>query len=327
MSGAVIGVGSPIVDLLARVPDAFIEAAGGGKGGMALVDDAAMRELCRRLPEAPEKAPGGSAANTIRAMAALGREAWFLGAVGDDAEGAFYRERFEADGGRAGRIRVVPGRSTGQCLSLITPDSQRTMRTCLGAAQSLNAGMITPADFEGCALAHFEGYLLYDRETALKAIETARDAGCAISLDLGSFEVIEAARDILADLLRDFVDIVFANEDEAAAIIGRNAPEEALNTLLSLCPTAAVKLGARGALLGRGEERARVPAETVQTVDTTGAGDCWAAGFLHGWLDGRPLEWCGRAGAVLGAEAVSRLGAVPPAEAWPNIRARLDALQ
>lgn len=327
MEGAVIGIGSPIVDLLARVDDAFVVAAGGGKGGMMLVDEQTMADLRAHLPEPPECAPGGSAANTVRAMAGLDWPAWFLGAVGDDEPGAFYRNRFEADGGSAGRIRVVPHRATGQCLSLVTPDSQRTMRTFLGAAQALSAEMITPADFSGCTLAHIEGYLLYDRSTALRAIETAREAGCAVSLDLGSFEVVETARDILPDLLRDWVDIVFANEDEAAAFIGRDDPDAALDALLALTPTAAVKLGVRGALLGRQRERVHVPAEPARAVDTTGAGDCWAAGFLHGWLTGRPLAWCGRAGAVLGAEAVSRVGAVPEADAWPWIRARLDGMQ
>ncbi|MBP9002602.1 MAG: adenosine kinase [Candidatus Hydrogenedentes bacterium] len=327
MDGAVMGIGSPIVDLLARVDDSFVEAAGGGKGGMMLVDEQTMASLCSRLPESPERAPGGSAANTVRAMAGLGREAWFLGTVGDDEAGAFYRNRFEADGGQSGRIRVVPGRATGQCLSLITPDSQRTMRTCLGAAQALRPEMITPEDFEHCALVHVEGYLLYDRATAFKAMETAREAGCAVSLDLGSFEVVETSKDILPDLLRDWVDIVFANEDEAAALIGKSDPEAALEALLSLTPTAAVKLGARGALLGRGDERERVPAVPARAVDTTGAGDCWAAGFLHGWLAGCSLWWCGMAGAVLGAEAVSRVGAVPEGDAWPRIRTRLDNLQ
>ena len=327
MEGAVIGIGSPIVDLLARVDDAFVEAAGGGKGGMMLVDEQTMAGLRARLPEPPECAPGGSAANTLRAMAGLGWPAWFLGTVGEDEAGTFYRNRFESDGGHAGRIRVVPNRPTGQCLSLITPDSQRTMRTCLGAAQILSAEMITPSDFTGCVLAHIEGYLLYDRATALKAIETAREAGCAVSLDLGSFEVVETARDILPDLLRDWVDIVFANEDEATAFIGRRDPEAALEALLALTPTAAVKLGVRGALLGREHERVHVPAEPVQAVDTTGAGDCWAAGFLHGWLTGRSLTWCGKAGAILGAEAVSRVGAVPETDAWPRIRAKLDSLQ
>ncbi|HOQ89060.1 MAG TPA: adenosine kinase [Candidatus Hydrogenedentes bacterium] len=326
MNSAVIGIGSPIVDLLARVDDKFIEAAGGGKGGMMLVEASAMADLCNRLPEEPERAPGGSAANTIRAMAGLGRDTWFLGTVGDDETGRFYRDRLEYEGVHADRIRVISARPTGRCLSLITPDSQRTMRTCLGAAQALCPEMITADDFTGCALAHIEGYLLYDRQTAVKAIESAREAGCAVSLDLGSFEVVEAAGDILPDLLRDDIDIVFANEDEAKAFIGRDDPEAALEALLKLTPTAAVKLGPRGALMGRGDERVFVPAESVDAVDTTGAGDCWAAGFLHGWLDGRSLRWCGQAGALLGAETVTRIGAVPPMDALADIRRRLEKL-
>jgi sugar/nucleoside kinase (ribokinase family) len=157
-------------------------------------------------------------------------------------------------------------------------------------------------------------------------LEAACQAGCTVSLDLGSFEVVRAAGDVLPALLGEYVDAVFANEDEAQAFTGSDDPAVALDELAELCGTVAVKLGAKGALLRRGHETVRARVVPVdQLIDTTGAGDCWAAGFLHGWLRGLPLEECGRLGAVLGAETVQHLGALPPEESWPRIRAEFGA--
>ena len=320
----VIGVGSPIVDRLAQVSEAFVAAIDGAKGGMELVDHDTLAGLIGRVDTEVLRAPGGSAANTTYALAKLGLPAAFLGKIGDDEDGRYYLEAFGAAGGDCARFRRTVDRNTACCLSLVTPDSERTMRTDLGAALLLDPAEIGPDDFAGCAHAHVEGYLLFNRPLTEAVLEAARRAGCTISLDLGSFEVVRAAADVLPALLDEYVDAVFANEDEARAYLGGDDPAQAVDALGERCGTVAVKLGARGALLLRAGETARVdavPADPV--VDTTGAGDCWAAGFLYGWLHGWPLAACGRLGAVLGAETVRHLGALPPEPSWDRIRAEL----
>ena len=320
----VIGVGSPIVDRLAQVSEAFVASIDGAKGGMELVDHDTLAGLIGRVDAEVLRAPGGSAANTTYALAKLGLPAAFLGKIGDDEDGRYYLEAFGAAGGDCARFRRTVDRNTACCLSLVTPDSERTMRTDLGAALLLDPAEIGPDDFAGCAHAHVEGYLLFNRPLTEAVLEAARRAGCTISLDLGSFEVVRAAADVLPALLDEYVDAVFANEDEARAYLGGDDPAQALDALGERCGTVAVKLGARGALLLRAGETARVdavPADPV--VDTTGAGDCWAAGFLYGWLHGWPLDACGRLGSVLGAETVCHLGALPPEPSWDRIRAEL----
>ena len=318
----VLGIGSPIVDCLAQVPESHLESVGGEKGGMELVGAAEMAALLEGLAAPPAIAAGGSAGNTTFALARLGMPCAFLGKLGDDGAGQSYRDAFVADGGDAGRFKWSAEAPTAQCLSLITPDSERTLRTHLGAAMSLSAEEVTQEDFAGIAHAHIEGYLLFNRDLALKVLSTAKEAGCTVSLDLGSFEVVGAARDILDDLLTKYVDAVFANEDEAEAFCGSKEPGTGLDALSAFCDTAVVKVGPAGAYLKRGGEQVYVPACTLakeRVLDTTGAGDLWAAGFLYGHLNGRPLEVCGKMGAILGAEIVQVIGASLDDAAWARV--------
>ena len=320
-----VGVGSPIIDVLARVPDSFIDQIEGEKGGMVLTDAETIGKWMAQLPEPFTEAPGGSAGNAIFAAARLGVRSTFIGKIGNDAGGTFYRERFAELGGDPSRFKVgeIPN---GRCLSLITPDSERTLRTDLGAAATLRPEEITPADFVGCTHAHVEGYLLFNPELMMAVLKSAREANCSISLDLASFEVVEAAREILPGLLRDYILMVFANEEEAAAFHGEEAPEGDLAVDLSrYCDLAVVKAGSKGAWLARGTEALHCPAvPDVKAIDTTGAGDYWAAGFLAGWLKGKPLEQCARWGALLGAEVVQVIGAALPEERWKKILGELS---
>ena len=323
----ILGVGSPIVDLLVRVPETFLASAGGEKGGMELVDGDTLDSLLTSSRVQPEQAPGGSAANTTFALARMGMPTAFLGKLGMDADGDYYQEAYLAVNGDTSRFKFSADVATARCLSLITPDSERTMRTDLGAAVLLAPNEISPADFEDFQHAHVEGYLLFNQDLARKVLVSAKEAGCSVSLDLGAFEVVRAAQDVLPALLENYVDAVFANEDEGRAYCGHEDAEKALEELGNLCNTAAVKLGPDGAWLKRGSEvvRARaIPAKTV--VDTTGAGDCWAAGFLYGHLNGLPLEVCGELGALLGAAAVQEIGASPSPASWEGILARIAEL-
>jgi sugar/nucleoside kinase (ribokinase family) len=310
-----IGVGSPLMDMLAHVEEAFLHAVDGAKGGMELVDHGGMQTLVEQLSD-HQHAPGGSAANTIFGMSRLGSRCTFLGKVGSGETGELYKSQASAHGVDTSRFKHCAESATGRCLSLITPDSQRTCRTFLGAAMNLAAEEISVADFANCRHAHIEGYVLFNRELTRRVLECAKEAGCAISLDLASFEVVAANRDILDDILADFVDIVFANEDEAEAYAGSKDPIVGLEALAKLCELAAVKVGPEGAYLRHAGQTVRVHATPVKAVDTTGAGDLWAAGFLHGHLQGWGLANSGALGARLGASVVQQTGAVIPDEEW-----------
>lgn len=323
----VVGVGSPIVDLLAHVDEAFLNTCAGTKGGMELVDDSFLCGLLEKLVERPALAAGGSAANTVFALARLGLPAAFIGKLGRDAMGRHYLDEFERLRGDRSRFKYCDGSATARCLSLITPDGERTMRTCLGAAAHMAAADIAAADFEGFDHAHIEGFLLFNPDLTRAALQAARAAGCTVSLDLGSFEVVRAAGPALRDLLKESVDMVFANEEEAEAFCGTSDPEHALDELAALCSTAVVKLGAAGSLIQDASGRIAVEALRVSpVVDTTGAGDFWAAGFLYGKLNGLPSAECGRLGSLLGAAVVQHLGADLPPECWRAVHEQFIAV-
>jgi sugar/nucleoside kinase (ribokinase family) len=321
----IVGVGSPIVDIIAHIDAAFLAGVAGAKGGMELMSAADLAALLKSVPGKLGQSPGGSAGNTCFALARLGNPTTFVGKIGNDTVGDFYMETFAAYGGETRRFKTgeVP---TGRCLSLVTPDGQRTMRTDLGAAMTLAPDEISPQDFAGCAHAHIEGYLLFNERLLFRVLDAAKTAGCTVSLDLASFEVVNAARHFLPSLLKDFVDVVFANEEEAAAFVGDPAakPQEVVKILAQLCKTAAVKVGAQGAWMAAGVECVHVPAQSVKRlVDTTGAGDFWAAGFLYGWMRHCRLEECGFFGSLLGAAVVQVDGTTLEEVTWETLQQRI----
>ncbi|MGD9366827.1 MAG: adenosine kinase [Desulfobacteraceae bacterium] len=322
----IAGVGSPVVDQVAHVSDDFLDTVAGEKGGMVLVDAQTLDDILATLPHPPVRAPGGSAGNTTFALAQLGVSTRFFGIVGNDAAGSYYRDTFARLGGDASRIYRRDAMFTAQCLSLVTPDGERTMRTHLGAAASMELADITPDAFTGCRHVHIEGYLLFNRDLLVHVLQTAKSAGCSISLDLASFEVVNNSKERLPDLLKKYVNIVFANEEEAEAYAGSNNADDCLKKLAEGCETVAIKFGTAGALLHNAQETCRVSAIPVEdVVDTTGAGDLWAAGFLFGHINGHSLEQCGEFGSVLGAAVVQQEGGSIPEDQWDLIAHRLAA--
>ncbi len=319
-----VGVGSPIIDTLTRVPDAFLQEVGGEKGGMVLTDAETLHHWIAKVPNALTESPGGSAGNTTFAAAHLGLATTFVGKIGNDDGGHFYKGQLAALGGDTSRFKtgLVPN---GRCLSLITPDSQRTLRTNLGAAATLSPSEICSADFIGCRHAHIEGYLLFNPDLMMAVLTAAKDAGCTISLDLASFEVVHAARDQIGDILDRYVDMVFANEDESAAWCGKEPSlEERARILAGQNRIGVVKAGADGAWLAHQDtvfHRNAIPG--IQAIDTTGAGDFWAAGFLAAWLKGKSLPTCVDWGARLGAEIVQVIGTQLPAQTWTLLKSEL----
>lgn len=323
----IMGVGSPIVDSLAHVEEAFIQGIEGAKGGMELVNSEQMQALVAQVPIELVEAPGGSAGNTIFALARLGVHTSLLGKLGNDASAAFYRNAFEAMGGDTSHFKVGDA-ANGRCLSLITPDGERTMRTDLGAAMTLGADEISKQDFANCKHVHIEGYLLFNPDLMNRVVASAQAAGCTLSLDLASFEVVGAAKDRLPSILKNSIDIVFANEEEATAYCGKDKSYEAMaQELGKLCSIAVVKLGKDGSLICKDGAITRVePIVVNQVVDTTAAGDFWAAGFLYGWLKGKNLAASGKCGSILGAEVVQVIGSILPNERWDQLKQSLGAL-
>ena len=248
----------------------------------------------------------------------------FLGKLGRDDHGKHYHGEFEKRGGDTSRFKHAEDHPTALCLSLVTPDSQRTMRTFLGAAAMLQPHEVTPEDFHGHAHAHLEGYMLFNPALMMATLDAAKAAGCTISLSLGSFEVVRAAKGILPRILDNYVDMVFANEDEARMFADDHDIEKALEALAKYVPTTAITLGPDGALLRHLGETHRAAAHPVENVvDSTGAGDLWTAGFLFGLLNDYPLPIAAEFGAIMGAAGVQRMGASLDAETIESVLAKM----
>lgn len=324
-----IGVGSPIMDLLAAVPDEFLaQHVAGEKGGMVLVDGPEMERIVGLLPGEPAYATGGSAANATFNACRLGLRSTFLGKLGNDRLAQVYRQRFESAGVDGSRFKAG-GEPNARCLALVTPDAQRTLRTHLGAAMTLSPAEISVDDFRGCRHAHIEGYLVFNQALADAVLHAARAAGCTTSIDLSSFEVVRASRDWLRRQLRKGIDIVFANEDEIRAWFEDDQAEyaELARRLAGEGVIAAVKVGKDGAWIAQGRELHRIaPVSVAAVVDTNGAGDAWAAGFLYGHLRGWSLPDAGALASLLGAETVMHLGPIIPQTHWEILQPRALAL-
>ena len=321
---AVLGVGSPLLDVLAKVDDNFLaKHVSGAKGGMEMIGSEERAALMQLLGENVEWVPGGSAGNTVFALARMGIDVAMLGKTGKDSEGEYYRSKLVSFGGSDREFFLSETAPTGICLSLITPDAERTMRSDLAAASLMTAEDVQQVDFSRYDIVLIEGYMLFS--AAFDAVfESAKKAGCKIAFDLASFEVVNIFRDKINALLDD-VDILFANADEAAALVGNIPEDEQLEELAKHCSTAVLKLGKRGAMVKRNGEKVKVSAELVEIpVDTTAAGDLWAAGFLYGIVKNHALENCARYGSILSGEVVKVIGSQLPDESWKKIEKALS---
>ena len=324
-----IGVGSPIMDLIATVPFEFLrDHVAGDQGGMVLVDDAEMSAILTALADQTITSTGGSAANATLNATRLGLRTTYLGKLGNCDVAATYRNRFEALGIDSSRFKTgeVPN---ARSLILTTPDADRTMRTDLGAAMTLSPDEISSADFEGCRHTHMEGYLVFNEALADAVLAAARAAGCTVSIDLASFEVINATRPWIFKQLASGIDIVFANEDEIRALFeDETSPyDELAKRLASHGVIAAVKVGKDGAWIAQGDELHRIePVVVDNVVDTNGAGDSWAAGFLSAQLRGKSLAESGKIASHVGAETVKHLGPIIPDDIFADLKSRLENL-
>ena len=310
----VIGIGNALVDVLSHESDGFLERQGLAKGTMHLIDEPRARELYGAMGPGVEIS-GGSAANTIVGVASFGGRAHYVGKVRDDQLGEVFAHDLRATGVAFTTPPAKDGPPTGRCLILITPDAQRTMSTFLGASVRLG-----PADIDAGLIArgrvlYLEGYL-FDPPEAQEAFRVAAGlahaAGRKVSLTLSDPFCVERHRAAFLDLLEHHVDILFANEAEIRALYQVDDFDQALQRVRGHCEVAALTRGARGSVVVAGDAVHVIDSHPVSAlVDTTGAGDLYAAGFLHGWSRGRDAATCGRLGSLAAAEVISHVGARP----------------
>jgi sugar/nucleoside kinase (ribokinase family) len=315
---AVLGIGNALVDvMIALEDDTLIYNFRLPKGSMTLVDEQLSEKIYRSVSSFIKNiTTGGSAANTIYTLARLGGRAGYLGKTGADALGQSFKQELEE---RNVRTHLFTSeKSTGRVMALVSPDSERTMATCLGAAADLKPEEINPEEFRGYAVLYIEGYLVQDHRLIEKALKTARQEGLKIAIDLSSYTVVEQNLDFLKGILSAYVDMVFANEEEALVFTGK-MPEQAVEELAGLCETAIVKIGKTGSLIRQGDDLVQVKSFPARAIDTTGAGDSYAAGFLYGYTKGCSLETCGKMASFVSARMVEVMGAKLPEHVWPEI--------
>lgn len=309
----VVGIGNAIVDVLAKCEDAFLERHNLVKGGMALIDAETAAALYGEMGPAIEVS-GGSAANTIAGLAALGGKAAFIGKVGDDALGEIFAHDIRSLGVK---FDTLPGKGIGQTARsfvLVTPDAQRTMNTFLGASQELGPDDVDEITIKSAIITYLEGYL-WDppraKEAFIKAMDIAKDAGRFVALTLSDSFCVDRYRDEFLDLVEHRINILFANEQEIKSLYQTYDFEEAKKHVSGHVDIAVLTRSEKGSVILSAEHEIDIPARPVEVVDTTGAGDLYSAGFLFGLTHGYSLENSGKIGAMAASEAISHLGARP----------------
>lgn len=325
MSGSgIIGIGSPLVDYTAEIDDAFLaKHITGKKGGTVHISDTERDAILAALDGNLLKTPGGAAANTIAALGKMGIRSAFSGKLGSDADGIFFRQEMIASGVDVSYL-FTGNDSTGYCISLVTPDAERTMRSNLGVSV-----MIGETDWKKCDFHRFswmlaEGYML-QVDGFENIFDCAAAAGCAAALDISSIEIARKMRDTLPQLLKSKIKMLFCNADEAAALTGNDSPEHNAQIISSWVDIAVVKLGAAGSIIKCGSDPLiRIPAfDMGKAVDTTAAGDHYAAGFFFALARNKSLEKCGIAGSIMGGAAAAVRGSRLSEKMWHEAMNRI----
>ena len=319
------GMGNALVDIMIPVNDYnLLEQLELPKGSMQLVDKERSRQIVSLLKDYPRsQSAGGSVANAIHGIATLGGKTGYIGAIGEDDLGGFFVRDMINAGVEPHLIHSAE--ETGRAITLVTPDSERTFATYLGAASQLSAisdhsSLITHHLYDFFLL---EGFLVYDHALAETSLKLACDSGMTVAIDLASYNVVEANREFLHQMVEKYVDIVFANEEEAKAFTGKE-PVEALKEISKMCDIAVVKIGSKGSLIKQGDEMYEIAAIPAKPVDTTGAGDLFASGFLYGLARELPIRRCGEIGAILAGNVIEVMGSKMTKSQWDNIRELLD---
>ena len=312
----ILGIGNAIVDVVSRADDAFLSRHDMHKGGMMLIDAAAAAALYDAMPPGIESS-GGSAANTCAVAAAIGARVAYIGKIANDQLGGVFQHDMRAIGVTFDSTPLIGGAPTARCLILVTPDGQRTMNTFLGACVTLDESDIDPALVAQASVTYMEGYL-FDPPAAqaafYKAAKLAHAAGRKVALSLSDAFCVNRHRAAFRDLVQGHVDILFANETEITALYETNTWGEAVEAARRDVGLAALTRSEAGSVIVTPAETILVEAAPALVVDTTGAGDAYAAGFLAGLTAGKPLAQCGQLGSLAAAEVIGHYGARPEAD-------------
>jgi len=321
----ILGMGNALTDILLQIEhDAILLKLNLPKGSMQLINDLKSVEISNALSNYTKKmATGGSASNTINGLTRLGVTAGFVGKIGKDAIGTFFTNDSLSNG-------VIPhlldsDTASGHCIVLVSPDGERTLCTFLGAACELQADDLKLEMFQGYDIFHIEGYLVQNHDLIRTAVRLAKEAGLQVSIDLASYNVVEENLEFLNEIIKEYVDIVFANEDEARAFTGKE-PKDALIHISDHCDIAVVKVGKEGSHIKSGEIILQVNPRLAVCIDTTGAGDLYAAGFLYGLACDYSLEMCGQIGSLVSGNVVEVLGAKMTDEVWQLIHKEIGVI-
>lgn len=322
----IIGMGNALVDVLVTIEDnGLLERLQLPEGSMQLIDDKRFESISNQLRMMKvHRSAGGSASNFVRALAGLGVQPGYIGKTGTDETGTFFEKALLKAGVQ---VKLLKGDlPSGVASAFISQGGERTFATYLGAAVTLDAAELSADMFAGYSYLFIEGFLVQNHELIEGAMQMAKEAGLQVCLDLGSYNVVSEDRDFFEQLMTRYVDIVFANEVEAKAFTGLE-PSEALEAIASKCSIAIVKLGEKGSLIKKGTQTIQVEPVTVRkVVDTTGAGDYYAAGFLYGLTCGLGLEKCAQISSLLSAAVIQTMGTTLPKRKWNEIKLKIEAL-
>jgi len=315
----ILGIGNALVDIMVLLEDdQIINKLNLPKGGMTLVDQELSEQIQKEISHLKTKvATGGSVANAINGIAGLGIKCGYVGSIGQDELGKLFKNDM-LNRGISVSVKEL-SLPTGRAVGFVSSEGERTFATYLGAAVEMGLDDIVPELFDGYDLFFIEGYLVFNHALIMAAASAAKSAGLRVALDLASYNVVEANLEILNELIDNYVDIVFANEEEAKSFTGMQ-PAAALENLAGRCDIAVVKVGKEGALVQQGNQKWSIPAAKTSVIDTTGAGDFFAAGFLAGLAAGADLERCGQIGSLMAAEIIKVVGAELDDSQWEALK-------
>mgnify|MGYP004702243481 CR=1 FL=1 len=314
----ILGIGNALVDIMIALPeDSLFEQFGLPRGSMTLVDRAQSAKIYKATQQyQKDVTTGGSAANTIHGLASLGVACGYAGKIGDDDLGNLFKNEFQQK--KITTHLPYSQLDTGRVMAMVSTDSERTMATYLGAAAGLVPADFSKELFRQYEIVYVEGYLVQDHQLIEFILKTAHDLGLKVVIDLSSYNIVEHNLKFLKKLVTEYVDIVFANEEEALAFTSFE-PLKALESISELCEIAIVKTGIKGSMIKKGNEIFHILPIPTQSVDTTGAGDSYAAGFLYGYVNGLSLQQCGNIASLVSSKAVETMGARIPESSWPGL--------
>ncbi len=323
---SVLGVGNALVDIIIALQDDYtLEQFGLPRGSMTLVDSALSGLIYNSTRQWHKSiTTGGSAANTIHTLACLGASCGYAGEISHDELGIVFENEFHEKG--IATHFSYSNTGTGRAMVMVSPDSERTLATYLGAAAELVPGIFTPELVKPYRYLYVEGYLVQDRRLIENILKTGNETGLTVAIDLSSFNIVAENRDFLQDLIEKYVDIVFANEEEAFAYTGFQ-PEKAAGIISEQCGLAIVKTGKSGSLIRKGHITLKIEPVPATALDTTGAGDSYSAGFLYGLTRGLSLRKCGDIASLVSSKAVETLGAKIPDHSWPELLRKVGEIE